>query len=67
MSKIYRPQVNFYIDDDICFCADSDRCKRTDCFRHMVNHRRPETGPDIFTCSKLMWTELCPMIKEGEN
>ena len=56
-----------YFDDDICFCADSDKCKMTKCFRHMSHHKRPTSGPDIFTCSHLMGTDVCPLTKEGEN
>lgn len=63
MSKIYRPQFSFYLDDDICFCADSDRCTNTECFRHLTH----KNEPGIFTCSHLMDTEYCPMNKEGED
>lgn len=59
--------MDMWFDEDICFCADSDRCKNTECFRHLSHHRKPEVGPDIFTCGKLMGTEYCELTKEGEN
>ena len=51
-------------ESDICWCADSDRCMNTDCFRHWSNKNDEER---IFTCGKLMGTEYCPLTKEGEN
>lgn len=51
-------------ESDICWCADSDRCMNTDCFRHLSNKNDEER---IFTCGKLMGTEYCPLTKEGEN
>ena len=49
---------------DICWCADSDRCTNTECFRHLSNKSDEER---IFTMSYLMWTDICPKSKEGEN
>ena len=51
-------------DDDICWCADSDRCKNKNCFRHMSNRRHYTEGPDIFTCAKLMGTDICPLDED---
>lgn len=52
-------------EDDICWCADSERCTHTECFRHMDN-RTQKVG--IFTMSHLMGVEnLCPLTEEGEN
>lgn len=59
--------MDMWFDDDICWCADSDRCKNTECFRHMSNRRSAVAGPDIFTCACLMSTEICPLTEEGEN
>ena len=49
-----------FFEDDICWCADSNECDNTDCFRHMSNMKI--TG--IFTCSSLMNTEYCENNKE---
>ena len=51
---------------DICWCADSDRCTHTECFRHLENKPIEER---IFTMSHLMGEEnLCPEFdKEGKN
>lgn len=52
-------------ESDICWCADSmDRCMNKECFRHIENKPEEER---IFTCSKLMGTEYCPLIKESEE
>lgn len=53
-----------FINDDICWCADSHECKNDDCFRHMLN-RTQRTG--VFTMSHLKYTELCPLRKESEE
>ena len=50
---------------DICWCMDStDKCLRTDCFRHMSNKNDEER---IFSCSHLMGTEYCELTKESEE
>lgn len=52
-------------DDDICWCSDSDRCDKFECFRHMTNRmRQPELG--VFTSASLMGTIDCPYF-EGEK
>lgn len=51
-------------DSDICWCADSDKCKNTECFRHWSHKPADER---IFTCGKLMGTEYCELTKESEN
>lgn len=56
--------MDMRLGTDICWCADSDRCKNTKCFRHWSNKPIDER---IFTCSKLMGTELCELRKESEN
>ena len=53
-----------WFDNDICWCADSNRCENTECFRHLTNKNDEER---IFTCGNLMGSEYCPMNKEGEN
>ena len=53
-----------WIYNDICWCMDSERCTRTECFRHMT-HKNDEER--IFTCANLMGTEYCEMYEEGEN
>ena len=59
-----------WIDNDICWCADSDKCEDTKCYRHMKN-RKKEEGVNIFTSSCLKYTTLCPsyfsLNKEEEN
>ena len=50
-----------FFDDDICWCADSEKCSNTDCFRHMSN-RKEVAG--IFTTSHLADTEYCVEYKE---
>ena len=43
---------------DICWCADSERCTHTECFRHLEN--KPEEV-NFFTMAHLMGEEnLCP-------
>lgn len=54
----------FSFENDICWCADSERCLRRDCFRHLNNKDDDEK---IFTCGHLMGTEYCKMYKEGEE
>ena len=57
--------MNMWFDEyDICWCADSDRCTNTECFRHLTNKDDSER---IFTCSALMGTEYCELTKESEN
>ena len=51
-------------DSDICWCADSDKCTNTECFRHLTNK---DDGERIFTCGALMGTEYCELTKESEN
>jgi hypothetical protein len=50
-----------WIEDDICWCGDSDECEYTDCYRHTSNM----SGAGIYTMSCLMNTEYCP-LKKGE-
>ena len=59
-------------DDDICWCADSDKCKNKECFRHFDNfddfYNRTHTPRErIFTMGHLMWTEYCELTKESEE
>ena len=54
----------WFNESDICWCADSDRCKNTECFRHWDNKPVDEY---VFTCSRLMGTELCQLAQEGED
>ena len=56
--------MDMWFDSDICWCADSDRCKNTECFRHWSHKPADER---IFTCGKLMGTEYCELTKESEN
>ena len=49
---------------DICWCADSNKCTNKDCFRHLTNKPDTET---IFTCSNLIYTELCPLEEKGDK
>lgn len=49
-----------WLSDDICWCMDSDHCKRKDCFRHFSN--RIETGP--CTMANLENTMDCPFYEE---
>ena len=58
--------MQMWWDDDICWCADSERCTNYECFRHLDN-MKDKTYPCIFTCSNLMGTEICPLTNEGEN
>ena len=56
--------MDMWFDSDICWCADSVKCNRFDCFRHLTNKDDEER---IFTCSHLMGVEdVCPRSKEGE-
>ena len=49
-----------WIDEDICWCGDSDTCDNIDCFRHTYN----QSGPGVYTMSYLRNTELCPLVEE---
>lgn len=51
--------MTFLFQDDICWCADSDHCGITECFRHL-SHRTPQSTPDIFTTGCLQDTPNCP-------
>lgn len=57
--------MQMWWDDDICWCADSERCTNYECFRHLDNMKDKEY-PCIFTCSNLMGTEICPLSEESE-
>lgn len=57
-------EMNMWWQSDICWCADSNRCTNTECFRHLANKNDEEK---IFTCGALMDTEYCPMSEKGEN
>ena len=46
---------DFWFEDDICWCADSDECENLECFRHLSN----KTDYGVFTLSHLMDTEYC--------
>lgn len=61
--------MDMWFDEyDICWCADSDRCKNYECFRHMAHQPiRKDGGPFIFTCGCLMGTDVCPLTEKGEN
>jgi len=50
-----------WIEDDICWCGNSDECDYIDCYRHTSNM----PGAGIYTMSHLMNTEYCP-LKKGE-
>lgn len=59
-------------DDDICWCYNSQEeegsnCEQKNCFRHLSNRKKPESGPDIFTVSCLKGTIYCPYCKENKN
>lgn len=49
-------------DNDICWCADSDKCKIKECFRHLSN-KPVVKGTDIFTMSHLFGSEMCPFFE----
>ena len=55
--------MDMWFNSDICWCADSETCKRTDCFRHLNNKNNQER---IFTMSHLRYTELCLLSEECE-
>lgn len=48
-----------WIEEDICWCGDSDVCEYVDCYRHTANI----SGAGIYTFSCLMNTEYCPLTK----
>lgn len=56
--------MQMWFDSDICWCADSIRCNKTDCFRHLSNK---DDGERIFTCGSLMGSEYCQLGKDGED
>lgn len=64
--------MSWWINADICWCADSNECEDIKCYRHMKNRKREE-GVNIFTSSCLKGTDLCPsyfsldLAKEEEN
>lgn len=51
-----------FFEDDICWCADSQECDNTSCFRHTNNRRTA----GVFTSGHLMDTELCENNKESK-
>ncbi len=51
--------MSWLLDDDICWCADSDICEATRCFRHL-KHREPNPAPDILTLAHFKDTPDCP-------
>lgn len=56
--------MDMWFDSDICWCADSIRCNKTDCFRHLTNKDDSER---IFTCGSLMGSEYCQLGKDEED
>lgn len=60
--------MGWWIDDDICWCGNSNECTDTKCYRHFSN-RKPKGG--LFTCANLKDTDICPsyfsLNKEEEN
>lgn len=52
--------------DDICWCADSERCDITKCFRHF-NNRRPQPAPDICTMALFQGTPDCPYYESEQE
>lgn len=56
--------MDMWFGSDIAWCSDSIRCTNTECFRHLANKNDEER---IFTCSALMGTEYCELVKESEN
>lgn len=56
-------QWSTWLDDDICWCGDSDTCDNIECFRHFYN----KTEAGIFTVSNLKNTELCPLMEEEKD
>ena len=54
--------MDMWFDSDICWCADSIRCNKTDCFRHLTNKDDSER---IFTCGSLMGSEYCQLGEDG--
>lgn len=53
-------------DDDICWCSDSDRCDKFECFRHMTN-RMHQSELGVFTSASLMGTRDCPYFEEEKE
>jgi len=57
-------QMQTWFGSDITWCADSDKCTNTECFRHLTNKNDNER---IFTCGALMGTEYCELTKENKD
>ena len=51
--------MNTFFEDDTCWCADSNICNITECFRHL-NNRKPHPTPDIFTMASFQNNPDCP-------
>ena len=56
--------MDMWFDSDICWCADSMRCTKINCFRHLSNKNDEER---IFTCGSLMGSEYCLLDKDKED
>ena len=56
--------MRWLFENDICWCADSNKCGNTGCFRHLNNKSSDEK---IFTCGWLMDTEYCPLVEYIED
>ena len=57
--------MSWLFEDDICWCANSDMCSRTECFRHMSNMSSVKEGERrIYTAALLLGTEDCLITKE---
>lgn len=54
------------LSDDICWCSDSTRCDKVECFRHMGNLTSP-SEPYMYTHAALMGTTDCPYFKEEKD
>ena len=50
--------------DDICWCADSDTCDQTNCFRHLTNKDDRTT---YYSAASMKWTVYCPMEKKEKK
>ena len=52
-----------FVHNDITWCANSDACENTKCYRHLFN-RIPEEGVNIVTMAAFKGSELCPLREQ---
>ena len=50
-----------FFENDICWCANRNKCDNIDCFRHISNRK----SAGIFITGLLMGTEYCENNKEN--